>query len=60
MPEESNRLQSTKDGGWRWGDKGKVYYGPNAKTLAARQGVAIFKAQNETEENDTIVFQFQD
>lgn len=32
-----------KDGkkGWKWGDNGKCYVGPNGKSRASRQGRAI-------------------
>lgn len=35
--------QCTKDGkqGWKWGEQGKCYVGPNAKSLAKKQGQAI-------------------
>jgi hypothetical protein len=30
-----------KHSGWKWGDQGKCYTGPEAKKKAIRQGVAI-------------------
>jgi len=33
-------------GGYRWGSKGKVYRGRNAKAKAARQGRAIKASQS--------------
>lgn len=37
-------VKKTPSGGYKWGDKGKEYHGPQAKEKAARQGRAI-KAQ---------------
>ena len=34
-------VRRTKGGGYRYGRKGKVYYGKGAKAKAARQGRAI-------------------
>jgi len=33
-------------GGYRWGSKGKIYRGRNAKAKAARQGRAIKASQS--------------
>lgn len=37
-------LQQVEDG-WRWGDAGKIYRGPNAKRKAMAQAVAIMASQ---------------
>jgi hypothetical protein len=37
------KFQYLDDGGIRWGDTGKVYYGEGAKDLAFHQGAAIFR-----------------
>ena len=34
-------VKRTKSGGYKWGSKGKTYYGKGAKAKAARQGRAI-------------------
>lgn len=34
-------VKKTSSGGYKWGEKGKTYYGPNAKEKAAKQGRAI-------------------
>ena len=34
-------VQKTKDGGYRWGTTGKVYYGKDARRKAEAQGRAI-------------------
>lgn len=34
-------VQQTKGGGYKWGSKGKVYYGKGAKEKALKQGRAI-------------------
>lgn len=35
------RCQKDGKDGWKWGDTGKCYVGPNAKSQAERQGRAI-------------------
>jgi hypothetical protein len=42
----------TKDGksGWKWGDEGKCYTGPDAKKKAAKQGAAIKSNSNIADE----------
>lgn len=34
-------VHRTKSGGYKWGKRGKTYYGKNARKKAARQGRAI-------------------
>ena len=34
-------VRKTKSGGYKYGSKGKIYYGRGAKKKAARQGRAI-------------------
>lgn len=34
-------LKRCGDGGWKWGDEGKCYTGPDGKKKAIKQGVAI-------------------
>lgn len=34
-------VRRTKSGGYKWGKRGKTYYGKDAKAKAARQGRAI-------------------
>ena len=34
-------VRRTKGGGYKWGSKGKTYYGKGAKSKAAKQGRAI-------------------
>lgn len=34
-------VHKTKDGGYQWGETGKVYHGPDAKEKAEKQGEAI-------------------
>ena len=34
-------VRKTKSGGYKYGTKGKTYYGKNAKAKAAKQGRAI-------------------
>lgn len=34
-------VRRTKSGGYKWGSKGKTYYGKGARAKAARQGRAI-------------------
>lgn len=34
-------VHRTKGGGYKWGKKGKTYYGKGARKKAARQGRAI-------------------
>lgn len=38
-------VHRTPDGGYQWGETGKVYYGKNAKRKAALQGYAIEQRQ---------------
>lgn len=38
-------VKRTKGGGYRYGTKGKAYYGKGAKAKAARQGRAIRSSQ---------------
>tara|TARA_R100001163_G_scaffold47822_1_gene35949 strand:+ start:239 stop:523 length:285 start_codon:yes stop_codon:yes gene_type:complete len=35
------KCSDNKNSGWKWGDSGKCYTGPDAKKKAIRQGVAI-------------------
>jgi hypothetical protein len=35
------KVRTKKGTGYRWGQTGKIYYGPNAKERAERQGRAI-------------------
>ena len=35
------RCQSEGESGWKWGDSGHCYVGPDAKAKAIAQGVAI-------------------
>lgn len=35
------RCQNNGQSGWKWGDSGKCYTGPNAKKMAIKQGIAI-------------------
>lgn len=35
------RCSSNGQSGWKWGDSGKCYVGPDAKAKAVAQGVAI-------------------
>ena len=35
------KCSEDKQSGWKWGDQGKCYTGPEAKKQAIRQGVAI-------------------
>ena len=51
-------LRQVAGNGWRWGDRGKIYYGPSAKELAVKQGQAILRAIDETEDNDLIIFPY--
>ena len=37
-------VHKTKDGGYQWGTKGRVYYGKDAKKKAELQGYAIEKS----------------
>lgn len=37
-------VHKTKDGGYQWGNRGKIYYGKNAKKKAELQGYAIEKS----------------
>jgi len=41
-----HRVQTTRDGrpvsGYRWGDHGKIYFGPGAQAKAAAQGRAAY------------------
>ena len=39
-------VRRTQSGGYKWGSKGKTYYGKNAKAKAARQGRAIRASQH--------------
>jgi len=39
-------VRKTKGGGYRYGTKGKTYYGKGAKSKAARQGRAIKASQS--------------
>lgn len=39
-------VRRTKGGGYKYGSKGKTYYGKNAKAKAARQGRAIRASQS--------------
>lgn len=39
-------VQRTKSGGYRYGTKGKTYYGRGAKAKAKRQGRAIKASQS--------------
>jgi hypothetical protein len=34
-------VHKTKDGGYQWGNSGKVYYGKDAKKKAEAQGQAV-------------------
>ena len=38
-------IRRTPDGGYQWGESGKVYHGPGAKEKAAKQGRAIKASQ---------------
>lgn len=38
-------IRRTKSGGYKYGSKGKTYYGKNAKQKAAKQGRAIKASQ---------------
>ena len=58
MSDEYKQLQKTEDGGWRWGDKGKTYYGSNARDLAVKQGLAILRAYKEIDEDGYEIFPF--
>ena len=40
-------VHKTKSGGYQWGKTGKVYFGPNAKEKAQKQGAAIKISQQE-------------
>jgi hypothetical protein len=42
--------------GWRWGDKGKAYFGPDAKEKAFEQGAAIERTRKQYEEERTLAF----
>lgn len=35
-------VHKTKGGGYQWGKSGKIYYGPNAKEKAEKQGRAAY------------------
>ena len=35
------KCSENKQSGWKWGDQGKCYTGPEGKKQAIRQGVAI-------------------
>jgi hypothetical protein len=35
------KCSEDKKSGWKWGDQGKCYTGPEGKRKAIRQGVAI-------------------
>ena len=41
-----HKVQTTRDGkpvsGYRWGDHGKIYFGPQAQAKAAAQGRAAY------------------
>ena len=37
-------VHKTKDGGYQWGQTGKIYYGKNARKKAEAQGQAIEKS----------------
>ena len=43
-----HKVQTTRDGkpvsGYRWGDHGKIYFGPQAQAKAAAQGRAAYAA----------------
>lgn len=38
-------VRRTKSGGYKWGSKGKTYYGKGARAKAAKQGRAIKASQ---------------
>jgi hypothetical protein len=42
--------------GWRWGDKGKEYFGPDAKEKAFEQGAAIERTRQQYREERTLMF----
>ena len=35
------KCSEDKQSGWKWGDQGKCYTGPEGKKKAIRQGIAI-------------------
>lgn len=37
-------VHKTKDGGYQWGQSGKVYYGKDARRKAEAQGKAIIES----------------
>jgi hypothetical protein len=59
MWDDPKPLQKTEDGGWRWGDKGKTYYGPSAKDQAIKQGIAILRTYKEIDEDGYVIFPYQ-
>ena len=46
--EDNMPVRRTKGGGYKYGSKGKTYYGKGAKAKAARQGRAIRANQRKT------------
>jgi len=38
------RVKTARGTGYRWGQSGEIYYGPDAREQAARQGRAIYAA----------------
>jgi len=51
-------LRKTEDGGWRWGQNGKTYFGPNAKDRAIKQGIAILRTKKEIDDDGYVIFQY--
>lgn len=50
-------LKQCGDGGWKWGDRGKCYTGPDAKRKAIAQALAIGGGEMPTEKAEVISIQ---
>lgn len=59
MSEDPKPLNQIEGNGWRWGQAGKVYYGPDAKDRAVRQGLAILRTRKGIKEEENTYLSYE-
>ena len=53
------KCSENKQSGWKWGDQGKCYTGPEGKKQAIRQGVAIEVQKNSHKKSRLVMLNLQ-